>query len=59
MIAPILLIIFVYKYYGPEKNEVWKSTLGNNSTCIQFRAMVPVHCTSPQWNRSTYEVSSW
>ena len=43
--------------YGADKNEVWKITKGNNSRNIKHRVMVLVHCTSPQWDLSTYEIS--
>ena len=40
---------------SPVKIEVWKSTKSNNSKSMMPRVMVLVHCTSPQWDISTYE----
>ena len=41
------------------KIQVWKSTKSNNSKSMKLWVMVHVHCTSPQWDLSTYEVSCW
>ena len=34
-------------------------TKGNNSKSMKLWVMFLVHCTSPQWDLSTYEVSCW
>ena len=45
--------------YAPDKNQAWKLTKGNNSKSMMPGVMVIVHCTSPQWDLSTCEVSCW
>jgi len=45
--------------YAPDKIQDWKWTKGNNSKSMMPRVMVLVHCTSPKWDLSTYEVSCW
>ena len=54
--------------YGSEKNkvglnkrkiEVTKGNNYNNNFESKINVMVIVYCTSPHWDLSTYEVSSW
>jgi hypothetical protein len=41
------------------KNYVWKITKGNNSKIMKGRVIILVHCTPPEWDLCTYEVSCW
>ena len=41
---------------SPDKFQEWKSTKSNNSKSMMPRVMVLVHCTSSQWDISTYEI---
>ena len=54
-----LIPLILLSKYGPDKKKVWKISKGNNSEIMKERVMVLEHCTSPQWDLSTYEVSSW
>jgi len=45
--------------YALDKILEWKWTNGNSSKSMMPRVMVLVHCTSPKWDLSTYEVSCW
>lgn len=56
-----ILVIWLFlrngELIGPGQELSMKITKGNNSK-IMWRVMVLGHCTSPQWNLLTYEVSS-
>jgi len=41
----------------PHKIRVWKITKGNNSKIREWRVIVLVLCTSPQWDLYTPELS--
>jgi hypothetical protein len=41
------------------KNYVWKITKVNNSKIMKGRVTILVHCTPPEWDLCTYEVSCW
>ena len=41
---------------SPDKFQEWKSTKSNNSKSMMPRVMFLVHCTSSQWDLSTYEI---
>jgi len=41
----------------PDKIQVWKSTKCNYSKSMMPIVMVLVHCTFPQWDLSSYEIS--
>jgi len=45
--------------YVPDKIQEWKWIKGNNSKSMTLWIIVLMHCTSPQWDLFTYEVSCW
>jgi len=51
-------VALILQSNAPGKTQEWKWTKGNNSKCMKLWVMVLVHCTSPQWDLSAYDILS-